>query len=185
MPSSKEAPYGNTICSTNYSSGADHREWPVGLRIDEEVKCIERMLEEAQSAVSCLEELTQPNDKTETVQNLFRFIENCTKSVLHAKEWFTLICRYQVARDRDSIYQVLDEMEQLLLKERKNAEETIPLVEYDSALGYEPSMGYMTDRWHLEWKIRHTNYVLNTEIGAIRKGMALKIEEKIPHDQRR
>ena len=37
-----------------------------------------------------------------------------------------------------------------------NALRTIPLVEADSRLGYEPSMEYMCDRAHLEWKIRHT-----------------------------
>lgn len=32
--------------------------------------------------------------------------------------------------------------------------ETIPLVEADSSLGWEPSMFYVADREHLEWKLR-------------------------------
>ena len=41
---------------------------------------------------------------------------------------------------------------------------TIPLVEFDSRLGYEPSMEYMTDVWHIEWKIRQVTQVLENEL---------------------
>ena len=37
--------------------------------------------------------------------------------------------------------------------ECRNAEATIPAVEYDSRLGYEPSMDYMSDRSRILWKI--------------------------------
>ena len=44
--------------------------------------------------------------------------------------------------------------------------------EEDSALGYEASMHYMCDKWHLEWKIRHTDYVLTTELRELRSAIA-------------
>ena len=66
-------------------------------------------------------------------------------------------------------------METLLLEERKNAEETIPLVQLDSRLGWEPSMEYMTDEEHLLWKIRQVNYVLDYEIKNERKALDLTI----------
>jgi hypothetical protein len=47
-----------------------------------------------------------------------------------------------------------------------NARATIPYVEYDSRLGYEPSMEYMCDRAHLEWKIAMTERAL-TELDPI------------------
>ena len=49
---------------------------------------------------------------------------------------------------------------------KKNAEETIELVEKDSRLGWEPSMEYMGDREHIEWKIKHTKYVIDAEIAS-------------------
>ena len=49
----------------------------------------------------------------------------------------------------------------------------IPLVEVDSRLGWEPSMLYMTDKWHLEWKIRQLNFVLDIELGKLREGLSL------------
>ena len=42
----------------------------------------------------------------------------------------------------------------MLDDEEANVRETIPLVEADSSLGWEPSMFYVADREHLEWKLR-------------------------------
>ena len=42
----------------------------------------------------------------------------------------------------------------MLDDEELNVRETIPLVEADSSLGWEPSMFYVADREHLEWKLR-------------------------------
>ena len=56
------------------------------------------------------------------------------------------------------------EIEDLLLRERKNAEDTIPLVEADSRLGWEPSMEYIGDARHLRWKIKQTTQVIEEEL---------------------
>ena len=53
--------------------------------------------------------------------------------------------------------------------EIENAQKTIPLVDFDSRLGYEPSMEYMCDREHLEWKINVVTRIINEEIPDIRK----------------
>ena len=45
-----------------------------------------------------------------------------------------------------------------------NAEDTIPLAEADSRLGWEPSMEYIADAAHLRWKIRQTRQVIEEEI---------------------
>ena len=52
-------------------------------------------------------------------------------------------------------------------------EDTIPLVEADSRLGWEPSMLYMTDKWHLEWKLRQLDYVQNHELVTCRRCISL------------
>ena len=58
-------------------------------------------------------------------------------------------------------------------EELENARATIPLVEQDSSLGYEPSMDYVTDRSHLEWKIRQLTSVLERDIPQYRKSIAI------------
>ena len=65
--------------------------------------------------------------------------------------------------------ELLDKIEALAWKEIKNAEDTIPLVEADSRLGWEPTMEYMTDREHLEWKIRQVKSVIEYDIAKFRK----------------
>ena len=78
--------------------------------------------------------------------------------------------------DPDELLSIVDEIEAVVKENRKVVEDTIPLVEADSALGYEPSMHYMTDKWHLEWKLRHTDYVLNTELREMREAVATHLK---------
>ena len=64
---------------------------------------------------------------------------------------------------------ILDQLEELAAIETDNARDTIPVVEADSRLGWESSMEYVTDRWHLEWKIKQLTNVLENEIPAYRR----------------
>jgi hypothetical protein len=64
---------------------------------------------------------------------------------------------------------ILNKMASLIHAEIANAEATIPLVEEDSRLGWEPSMEYMTDRPHLEWKIALLRKIVDVEIPQLRK----------------
>ena len=67
---------------------------------------------------------------------------------------------------------LLEEIEALAHEEIRNAEETMEYVELDSRLGWEPSMEYVGDKWHLEWKIRQVNSALR-EIGDYRRMLSL------------
>ena len=60
-------------------------------------------------------------------------------------------------------------MEEILLRERENVLDTIPVVKLDSKLGWEPSMEYTTDEKGLRWKLRQLDYELNVKIKAYRK----------------
>lgn len=68
------------------------------------------------------------------------------------------------------------EMELLARWEISNAAATIPLVEADSRLGWEPSMEYMKDADHLRWKINQVNSVLDTEFADYRKSLTLTLK---------
>ena len=71
---------------------------------------------------------------------------------------------------------LLDEIEALQLKEKENVLDTIPLVERDSALGFEASMLYVTDRRRLEWKLKQIDFVVNTEMRQMREGLELHMK---------
>ena len=55
-------------------------------------------------------------------------------------------------------------MVSILEEELQNVLETIPLVEADSRLGWEPSMEYACDREHLEWKLEKLERILKYTI---------------------
>ena len=48
--------------------------------------------------------------------------------------------------------------------EIENVKNTFPIVEFDSRLGYEPSMEYMCDPAHLEWKLAQITKVMEFEL---------------------
>ena len=60
-------------------------------------------------------------------------------------------------------------MTALARAELQNVEATIPIVEADSRLGWEPSMEYIGDAAHLRWKIRQVNLVIDTELQAYQR----------------
>ena len=73
-------------------------------------------------------------------------------------------------------YVISAEGERILKSERENVERALPLVQMDSRLGWEPSMEYVCDKWHLEWKIRQVTDGALREIAAYRKMLNLHKE---------
>ena len=55
-------------------------------------------------------------------------------------------------------------MQKIAAAELQNAEAAIPLVRFDSSLGYEPSMDYMCDEAHILFKIEATRRVVEEEL---------------------
>ena len=102
---------------------------------------------------------------------LGRFIRTTLTTVLNVKQWYVLNLALTTAREPGEMHRILDDLIRVGEAEIANAEDTIPLVEADSRLGWEPSMEYMTDRAHLEWKIRQVRQVLTTEIPAYRQAL--------------
>ena len=85
-----------------------------------------------------------------------------------------LNAKLMACTDKAEANALLDKLEAMAKAEIKNAESAIPLVEADSRLGWEPSMEYVTDKWHIEWKIRQVNYMLG-EIQEFRELVNLQI----------
>ena len=70
---------------------------------------------------------------------------------------------------------IVDNIEQILLKERENVLDTIPVTRVDSRLGWEASMEYQGDEECLNWKLRQLDHELNFVIPKYRKSINLKI----------
>jgi hypothetical protein len=123
-----------------------------------------------EKGVALLEKAPVMNEKLSVLLNLGRFIVNTVKTGLNAKNWHLLKMKLFCAETTQEAEEILDGMENILKQECENAKNTIPLVEKDSRLGWEPSMLYMTDKWHIEWKLRHAEYTFS-EIDKYRESL--------------
>jgi hypothetical protein len=90
-------------------------------------------------------------------------------TALNFKEFTILKEKMMLETSADKMAKLADKMEALLAKERANTVATIPLVQRDSALGYEHTMDYIGGEEALRWKLRHMDYVLEHELPAYRR----------------
>ena len=112
-------------------------------------------------------------EEGERQELLAQFMANTVSTTIHVKEWWKLNQRLFVEADRKKAHAVLDALVKVAEAEIENAQSTIRLVESDSRLGWEPTMEYMCDRPHLEWKIRQVRHVIDNEISLYRKMLDL------------
>ena len=144
----------NAICNPMYSYDPDK----LNCLIYEisSTREMEKLLKEANALLEsvCLHTEGRKKEESEKLLRLGRFMEYTAHTVINTKEWFKLKLAF-IGGQCDKI-RVAERMNAIAEDEIGNALRTIPLVEADSRLGYEPSMEYMCDRAHLEWKIRHT-----------------------------
>ena len=127
------------------------------------VACYDRAAELLESVLDTVHPSKQRNAKK--LVCLARFFARSLTTAVNAKLW--VIEKEKLSgTDREEVRAAAEKMRQIALQEIQNAEATIPLVNYDSRLGYEPSMDYMCDEIHLLDKIAATRAVLETELSA-------------------
>ncbi len=146
-----------------------------GVRIFDELnaaKTVERIMGEG---IAVLENIKSKNDNIERLILLAKFIRNSCRTVIGIKQHFITKQRLSVAGDKKVAAELIDRLEAILLRERENVLDTIPIVRLDSRLGWEPYMGYTTDEQSLGWKLRQLDYELNTRIPTYRKANSLDI----------
>ena len=100
------------------------------------------------------------------IYGIAKFMANTAKTAANAKSFFLRKKQFETAPAEEA-NRLLDELLEICKNEMENAIETIPLVEFDSALGYEPSMEYMCDPAHIEWKLALLRDVIEREIPSL------------------
>ncbi|MBU0476980.1 hypothetical protein KKC91_00210 [bacterium] len=178
IPSSWHAHFGGSIIRTNYkSSYRPYRECIQSYRpsrVDVEIRTLQKMVACWQKGVECMQkavDIVPEKKRSNTIRllNLGTFILNSTITAIHVKSWWKLNNLLATEASSKKAHAILDKMTKIAKKEIDNAEATIPLVEMDSRLGWEPSMEYMTDKAHLEWKVRQVRNVIENGIPQYRK----------------
>lgn len=167
IPSEDYAMFGSKICETAYFPHDSGRASLGNFRFPYEIGALtemKRCFDEGCSLLaSILEELSGWR-RTEAAYmlNLGRFISHCCTTTINAKRWYLAKTELFAAHNEDSVRRCIEELTAIGTEEIQNARDTIPLVEMDSRIGWEPSMEYMTDREHLEWKIKVTQITLKS-----------------------
>lgn len=179
LPAAWHALTGNGIFFTFYQPLDDPRQTPSACRIDVEIRSLEKMSELWQKGIDLLEAALKvvPEKKLftgERMLNLGYFILNSVKTTIHVKQWWKLNMQLRLEAEREKIRQILDEMVKIAEEEIQNSENTIPIVEADSRLGWEPTMDYMTDTVHLQWKIEQVKRVITHEIPAYLESLSVQ-----------
>ncbi|MBQ5746975.1 MAG: hypothetical protein IIV81_03445 [Clostridia bacterium] len=153
------------ICYTYYIDfEKGHGNSFVSLRVPVEIRRLENMKRLLGEGLDILRTIENKNENLLYLENLGDFMYHNVITGINAKKWYCLTCEAKAERDREKLYSIMEEMEVLLKSEIENAKEGIEIVKKDSSLGWEPTMEYLGDEWHIRWKIRHAEYVLDTEL---------------------
>ena len=107
-------------------------------------------------------------EDAERILGMCEFIRNTYRTVTNIKEFFIEKTRLRMAEgDKEAQKAALDALLAIAKREEQNALDTLPLVTRDSSLGYEPSMEYMCDPAHLEWKLSLLRELIEDEIPTL------------------
>jgi hypothetical protein len=145
------------------------------VRIFDEIESIAKMEALICEGIALLEGAQTPNEALLKLINLAKFMRNTCRTVLHVKKHYIAKQRLSVIGSIAEAEKCIAEIENIVLEEKQNVLDTIPLVRVDSRLGWEPSMEYTTDEKGLEWKLRQLEYELTFKIPTYRKANGLQI----------
>jgi hypothetical protein len=170
---------GNKICHPVYAYSNLRKEWWSGIiDTEENIKKFDYETENFKQARDLFNEGCQivravidkiPERKRANALRIYgtaKFMANTAETAANIREFFKLK-RFFEAATPERRNEMLDELTVICKRELENAKATIPLVEFDSRLGYEPSMEYMCDAAHLEWKIALLRDVIEREIPSL------------------
>ena len=181
FPADPKAHFGGRIVKTLYQPYENINQLPGALRYPNEIKGLKLMLELWDEGIALYEKAVAaaPEHRKEALErelNLGRFIRCSVQSCLNTTTWYCLNRDIQHITSAEEGLQQLEVIEALAYKEIENAKEAMEYVSLDSRLGWEPSMEYVGDVWHLDWKIRQVKSAL-LEIENYRKILNLTGDE--------
>ena len=178
-PEADYAHFGTRILNTNYDpykrALAQDVSTPI-LRHHVSIKQFDKMEKMIEDGISILESIENPNDELQELCDLGKYIKCCIITALNVKRLASEKTNLHSCTDKASIKVCLDNIENICLAEIENAKSAIPLVRKNSRLGWEPSMEYLGDEAHIEWKIRQVESVINVEIAYYKKNNNLDPE---------
>lgn len=127
---------------------------PGDIRMPYEIKEFEMVKDLLWEGIELLERVEEKNEELLRLVNMGHFMYRTIITTLNRKNYFLLDQTRMTTENEDERRATVQKMIALLRAEQENARAAIPLVEYDSILGFEPSLEYMGDKERIEWKIQ-------------------------------
>ncbi len=157
--------HGNSIyfTFTDFQCNSLHNS-PYSMRVHDELAHHKIALKMTKSALAKLKKIKNKNAELKKFVNMVEFMVRCHITAVNFKEFCILRAKLKAAPTAEKIRPIIAKMERIVKREMENAKATIPLVQKDSSLGYEPSMDYQCNAECLEWKLRHMDYLLRVEL---------------------
>ena len=171
MPKKPDSMWGMAICNTHIFHEDVKGFAPYSLRRLDELEEHTLARELTKQGLKRLKTIPSKSAELKKLINLVEFLYRCHVTAVHFKEFSMLQEKLMLAASWPEIEKLADRIEKLALKETENVKKTIPLVQKDSHLGYEPSMSYVCDEESLRWKLKQMDYMLKRELAAYRRNL--------------
>lgn len=162
IPTENNPMFGNGIYFPAYTPdyGFNRDNSMLGVRIFEEMKEIDIMAGMLKEGIDLLECIENPNENLLRLINMGKFMYRTCITGNNVIKLFILTQKLNLAGSNKKALELLEQIEILLLAEKENVEQAIPVVQVDSRLGWEPSMEYQGDEKCLRWKLKQLEYDL-------------------------
>ena len=178
FPTYPQSPVGANWVHTMYRPEHIYQMSNCGRRVHEDIRIMGEALKTWEKGNEIMRKAltkvpAEKQEKANKTAGVGFFCCNAIHTMVNTKKWWVLNKKLEVEYDFVKAGKLLDEMNEILLDEEKNVRNTIPLVEADSRLGWEASMDYMCDRWHLEWKLKQIGNLMENTIPTYRSSLSL------------
>lgn len=174
IPSAPYAHFGRGITTMYYSDRGYNnttQESPFEQRLPVELSWTERAVSLMEKGLEIME-TCEMNENLEYLINLGKYIRNTLITTANTKKWHLEKLRLTPDVDKALVDEIFANLEKILADEYRNAEETIPLVEADSRLGWEPSMEYIGHADNIRWKLSQLRYTRDVDMDRMKKRFA-------------
>lgn len=156
--------HGNRIYKVLAQNRDTFRTSPYSVRIRDEMRLAKLAMKRTQNAVRILKTVKNKSVELQRLQNMAEFMVCCHQTAINFQQFYILRNKLLSAPAAEEVYKVELQIEKLAEKERKNVLAAIPLVQKDSALGFEPSMDYACDEEALRWKLKQLDFLVDKEL---------------------
>jgi hypothetical protein len=165
MPLSKQAAFGNAIFDERYKPRYTRATYSThSMRMYSSLENAQKMRDLLFEGVQLLKTVKNPCDELLKLTNLGEYMYRTTVTAINVTKQFIVLRKFEIEPSKQECIKLVDSLEQILFEEKENVQKTIPLVQFDSTLGYEPSMEYAGDEKALLWKLDQIDYDLDVTL---------------------